>query len=630
MLIGAAGPAARDPGTLFRGRFAAEAGARWLGAHPAMAGVAPMGVPSLDAEERTASSRETGAWLAVLGHVYAEEGGTTGPEHAGLASRLLRLLDARGPQALAAIDGTFALAWFEPRARRLYLMRDAFGVEPLYYGETGASVLFGSSTRDLVATGLFPGGLSPQGLAEYLVYCYVPGDATLDRGVRQVPPGSFVVIDPEGGIVERRRWYHLSFARTEPRAEAEIAREYRDLLERAVVRRMADGSLGAFLSGGMDSSSIVTFASRHREEPVLTYSYRCAGRSFDESFYARSLALALGTRHTEVEYGEDRTELIREAVHEMDLPFSDIGLEIGTWLLGSAARRRVEVLFTGDGGDELWASHPVYAAQRLIRWYDRLPVPGVARRGLARLARSLPDSDRKRDLRVKIRRLLPPDGLPPSLGPFRWRAYYSAKALASVLTPETGRLVSEADPFRCVLEGYEGYDGPDDGVSPHLYNDYRTSSGYYFQRLRLLAHFGIEVRCPFYDRSLVEFGAAIPASRKLEGVERTKRLFRVAMEGILPDVINHRRDKLGHSIPFKNWLRRSGPLASLVGETLSREVVRSRGLFRPEVVSRMLEEHRTCRDNHSQRLWAMVVLELWLRAREGRALLAQQVGGVGA
>jgi asparagine synthase (glutamine-hydrolysing) len=158
------------------------------------------------------------------------------------------------------------------------------------------------------------------------------------------------------------------------------------------------------------------------------------------------------------------------------------------------------------------------------------------------------------------------------------------------------------------------YDGPDDGISSHLYNDYKTASSYYFSRLGLLRRFGIEPRLPFYDRALVEFGARIPARLKLEGIERTKRLFRVAMEGVLPDVICQRKEKLGHSIPLKSWLRSRGDVTNWIEALLAPEVVRRRGLFRPEAVQRMLDEHRRRRHNHSHRIWALAILEAWLQA----------------
>jgi asparagine synthase (glutamine-hydrolysing) len=587
-----------------------------LGNGPASASVFAWGVPALDAEERWAADPATGSWLALSGHVFmGPEAGRAAPR-AGAASRLLARLLARGPEAVADFEGTFALAWWDAGRGRLYLIRDAFGIEPLFFAEVAGDVIFASRVADLAASGLVPGGLSAQGLLEFLTWSYVPGDATLDRNVARVPAGSWLAAEPGRGVVERGRWYRLSFAEPFTGGEAEIGAGFRERLRQAVARRLGPTPTGAFVSGGMDSSSIVSLVRGLRQDALHTFSFRCSGQSFDESTYARALARELGTTHLEVEYGEEQALQKEQAVREMDVPLCDVGIVTASWLLGGAAGGRVPFVFTGDGGDEMWGSHPVYAAQRIVALYERLPVPRPLERAFRRAVAGLSDSSRKRDLRVKLKRILPPEELPRSLGPFRWRVTYAPEELATLLTPEAAALVRGADPYASVLEAYDGYDGPDDGLSPHLYNDYRTLSGFYFSRLRLLRRFGLEVRCPFYDRELVEYGARIPGRLKLEGLERTKRLYRAAMKGVLPDVIRERRDKLGHSVPLKNWLRGDGRLAARVAEVLAPDAIRRRGLFRPEAVARMLSEHRRMRENHSHRIWSLYVLEMWLRGRE--------------
>jgi len=579
--------------------------------------VRPWGVAGLDAEERIASEPATGSWLALSGHVWRDLASGVDRPLEKAAGALLARLEAKGIPALAEIEGTFALAWFDGRKRRLHLVRDRFGVEPLFYGLGRGGVLFGSRTRDLVAAGLLPGGLCPQGLSEFLTYCFIPGDATLDAQIRRVAPGHVVVLDTAGNVLERSRWYRLSFAGPAEHDERAIAERFRTLLEQAVVRRLEGSRPGALLCGGMDSSSVVTFARRHRQGPILSFAFRCGDQSFDESVYARELAEAMGTQHTEVEYGEEQAFEIERAVAEMDAPFCHVGINVGTWILGRAAEGRADFLLTGDGGDELWASHPAYATQRLLAPYERLPLPRGLDRGLHWISARLRDSNQTRDVRVALKRLLPHPELPRALGPFRWRCYYVPQELLDLLTSETVRKLAPANPFKSVLDAYEGYDGPDDGISPYLYNDYVTASSFCMNRLLLLRRFGVEARSPFYDTELVEYGTRIPASKKLEGVERRKRLFRQAMEGVLPDVINHRKDTLGQPVPMKRWLRGDGPLARRVAKILSPDSLRARGLFRPEPVQRLLEEHRAKRHDHSHRIWALYVLELWLRAREG-------------
>ncbi len=583
-----------------------------LGDARAFCEIAPWGVKTLDDEQRFAADAETGSWLALSGHVDA------GPEPIGpgdgAADRMLRQFLADGPEGAAKLDGTFFAVWWDAGRGRLFLLRDRFGIEPAFYEEHGRAFSFASRVRELTGAGA-GGSTSLQGLVEFLTWGYVPGDATLHEGIRRVPPGSWIAAEPGRGVVARGSWYRLSFAGARETDEPTIRERFRDLLERAVVRRIGPPPLGVFLSGGMDSSSVVTLARRHYDGPIRTFAFRCAGPSFDESYYARALAAELGAQHTEVEYAEADALRKEEAAAEMDVPFCDIGIVTASWLLADAAKGRVSCVLTGDGGDELWGSHPVYAAQRIVQPYDRAPVPRFLRRGLSALASRLPDSTRKRDWRVLLKRILPPQGLPPALGPFRWRAYFTPETLADLLTPETAAALRGYDAHASVLAAYDGYDGPDDGLSRHLYADYTTASSFYFSRLQLLRRFGVEARCPFYDRDLVEYGARIPARLKLEGVERTKRLFRESMRGVLPAVIADRKDKLGHSVPLKNWLRSNGALQRRVGELLSPERIRRRGLFRPEAVARLFDEHLRFRHNHSHRIWTLYVLEAWLSAR---------------
>ncbi len=591
----------------------------WLGGVRATAARSAWRVPGLDRGIRTVSDSATGSWLAFSGNplgldVPAGEAGDNP------ARQLLDAFSTTGWPSLRRLDGAFAIAWYDARADRLHLIRDRFGMEAMFYSQRGASLIFGSRLRDLRETGLVAGEISGQGLSEFLTFCFVPSVATLDDGVVRVPPGSLVTFDPERGTIAVERWYRLSFAHRPVTDEEEIRRSFRSLLEQATTRRLEPGTdPGIFLSGGMDSSSVATFARRHHAGSIRTYSFRCEGVSFDESPYARALSKELSTTHTEVLYSEKDAVLQRELIVQADVPFCNVGINVGTWLLGGATAHETPYVLTGDGGDEFWGSHPVYAMQRLAGYVDRMPVPMFAYRTLRRIFGQVRDSDRKGDLRAILKRILPPEDVPRAIGPYRWLTYFRPADFNNLLTPEGQALVRGHDPFRAIVDAYDGYDGPDDNLSPHLYNDYVTASGYYFSRLALLRAQGVEARCPFYDRDVVEFGARMPARLKLEGLKRTKRLFTESMEGILPDVINHRADKLGHSVPLKNWLRQPGPLLANVEETLSPNVLEARGLIRAEPVAKLLREHRERRQNHAHRIWALFTLELWLRARENRA-----------
>jgi asparagine synthase (glutamine-hydrolysing) len=562
----------------------------------------------------SATDAQTGSWLMVSGKALAVAAAAVMTRGEPLpAERLLVMLKDHGVRALDGIDGQFAIAWWDARAGVLRLIRDRFGMEPLCYWQHSRQIVFGSQARDVADHLPSRPGLSMQGVVEYLTYCFLPGNTTLFEGIMRVPGGALVEFSQATGATRIQHWYRLSFSGTVAPNEAEIANRYRDLLEASVVRRLSDERTGIFLSGGMDSSSAATFARKHLKGPISSFSFRCLGASFDESAFARQLAQELGTEHHEVDYGELQSLDAIEAIGAMDMPFCDIGIEVGTWLMSKAASSHVDYVLTGDGGDEIWASHPVYAAQRIMRWYDRMPVPRPLRAALVSACGLVRDSDQKRNLAVVLKRLLPEPSFPNDLMHYRWRMYYTADAMRELLSPSLSGAMDATSPFQSAMEAFEHYQGPDDGISSCLYSDYRTVSTFYFSRVLLARHFGLEVRMPFYDRDLVEFGAKIPVGLKLEGIERTKRLFRVAMEGILPDIINHRRDKMGHSVPFKNWLRDAGPLSEKVTETLTSQQFIDRGLFRPAAITRMLEEHRSRRHNHSHRIWTLFVLEHWFR-----------------
>jgi asparagine synthase (glutamine-hydrolysing) len=576
------------------------------------------GAVGLDADDLFASDPANGSWLYLSGNPTLRGPPLSPP--AGRTQVLLRELSSRGLQALSDLHGAFAIAWWDAGSRCLRLIRDRFGVEPFYYAERNGALEFASRIRDLPsvrANGFRP---SRQGILEFVTFCFLPDNATLDAGVWRVPPGGVVEFDLPRGTTRTTAWYRLSYRNTTQAGEQEIASEFKGLLEKSVVRQLTPGSPGAFLSGGMDSSSVVTFMTRHLQEQIQTFGFRCGGASFDESYYARALAEELGASHCEVTYDEVAARRITEAIEVMEVPFCDIGIEIGTWILASAAAGRIDYLLTGDGGDEFWASHPVYAAQKLVRFYDRAPIPRAVRSGIVNLTNLAHDTDRKRSPAVIIKRLLPSPDLDPALGPFRWRTYYTPKQLAGVLSPEFAPRAGEGrEIFRGVLAAYDGYDGPDDGISPHLYADYTTASSFYLSRLMLCRTFGFEVRLPFYDHPLVEFGATVPARLKLEGIERTKRLFRVAMDGTLPDVINRRGDKLGHSVPLKNWLRGSGELGNHVRRALTDPQAPVLEFMRRTELDRLYLEHESGRHNHSHRLWAAFVLNGWLQHRQRMA-----------
>jgi asparagine synthase (glutamine-hydrolysing) len=407
-----------------------------------------------------------------------------------------------------------------------------------------------------------------------------------------------------------RRYWHLSFQSDRAHPLNELCEEILDLTRDSIRRRAsASKALGIFLSGGMDSSSIAALTRDVYPGKLSTFSYRCRGRSFDESQYARLMAAHCDADHHEVVFEPAAVEHMASMAQHMDEPLCNAGITVATHLLAHAATGRVDTVLTGDGGDELFGGHPVYAADRIATVVDR--IPGVFRRALFRTLRRLPDTDRKLDMTVKLKRFAESAEYPRDLHTYRWRIQYGPEELQELLGP--GITTPDAELFGDVRQLMSEADGPDI-LSRSLYMDTVVEVGFYMRRMDLVRAHGVTPAFPMLDHRLFEFAARIPSQLKFRSASNTKYIQHLAMKGVLPDAIVHRKDKLGHSIPFKNWLRDEDAVKSFVLDALSSNGLGRRGLVDNAYVKRLWDAHQSHRQNHSHRLWSLTVLELWLRA----------------
>ena len=548
--------------------------------------------------------------LVLEGRIYdtGEARPADRPQVSG-AEALVSLHEKDPERFLDRVNGTFAFALWDDRRKRLVLGRDRLGAEPLFYIDDGRRLIFASSLRWLLASGWLRRDLDPDVLLQYLLYGYNPGASPIVRGVRTLPPAHVLTVDV--GETKLTRYWRLSFAEVRHRSEEEYRHEVLDLIEDAIrIRLSAAGPPGIFLSGGTDSSAIVSLASRMVSAPLATFSFRCEGRSYDESSYARFVADRYGTRHTEIDFHPGRLEAVHQAVEWMDEPFSDAGIEIATFLLGEAAAQgQIGWILSGEGGDELFAGHPVYVADKVAAVVDRFPRALV--HAASRTLQSIPDSDQKKDLRVKIKRFAYSLAFPPALLSHRWRVLYTLDELRALCTGDLLERCNLGARWDRMLEINAAADGRD-RLSRSLYSDYHTLVAFYLKRLGLLRAFSLENGTPLFDHRLVEYAATIPSNLKIRGLSETKYLYKRILRGVVPDEILHGRPKLGHGVPLKNWLRQDSRALSLLHDVLGGKAFLERGLFRKEAVAQLLDEHARKLHNHSHRLWALVVLERWL------------------
>ena len=325
------------------------------------------------------------------------------------------------------------------------------------------------------------------------------------------------------------------------------------------------------------------------------------------------MARHCGAEHHEVVFQPADVCRMESMVRLMDEPLCNAGITVATFLLGEAAQGKTRRVFSGDGGDELFGGHPVYAADRIAATFDR--VPAVIRSPILGLLGTLPDSDQKLSLTVKLKRFAESVQYPKELGTYRWRIQYGPTELNSLL--HNGARSRGHDPqlFQDVLGLIEEADGPDI-LSRSLYVDSMTEVGFYLRRMDLIRGFDITPTFPLLDHRLFEYAANIPSNLKFRDASNTKYIQHRAMEGVLPDEIVNRKDKLGHSIPFKNWLRDDATLKSFVHDTLSSSGLGASGIVDNAYVQRLWDDHQRYRQNNSHRLWSLTVLELWLRANK--------------
>jgi asparagine synthase (glutamine-hydrolysing) len=575
----------------------------------------PSGIETLDEPDQPFYNSDRQIVVLFEGKVYnASElknnlGSDARLQTSGSGEILAYLYDRNPNRFLDSVNGKFVFALWDERAQRLILGRDRLGIQPLFYCDNGEQLMFSSSLRSLMATGWIQKQLNYDVALEYLLYCYNPSDQTLLQNVYKLPAGHLLSVDCTGTALNR--YWQLSFANPYVKTEAQYCEEIPALIQDAVQIRMDRDRLpGVLLSGGIDSSTMVSLTSRLSSDPVSTFSFRCQGRSYDESRYARLVAQQYGTHHTEVSYQSHDLHRIAKAVQAMDEPLCDIGIEIGTFILGQAAQGQVSYVFSGEGGDELFGGHPVYIADKVATVIDRIP-PAIVN-PIAQLLQHLPDSDQKKNLQVKLKRFAYSLSFPTDLLSHRWRVYYKPQEFSQLCTSDFLSACHLDRIFDSMLKHTQDTDGLD-CLSRSLYSDYWTLVSFYLRRLELLQAFGIENRLPLLDHRLVEYAAKIPSHLKIRGFSDIKYIYKQALVGLLPDEILFNRPKLGHSVPMKNWMREDALIQTWMEEILCKSTIESRGLFNADFIKRSLDEHLRKTHNHSHRLWSLLVLELWIR-----------------
>jgi asparagine synthase (glutamine-hydrolysing) len=541
--------------------------------------------------------RDLRAELAARGHRFATDHSDT--------EALVHLYEEHGPDFARHLRGMFAVAVWDARARRLVLARDRLGIKPLFYAVTDTGLVFGSEIKALLAAGL-PRSLDPAALHDYLTFDFVPGPRTMFAGIRKLPAGHLLTWDAAAGV-EVRRWWSFPpqgevppEARDVPTATAALRARLEDAVRATMV---SDVPVGAFLSGGIDSSVVVALMRRVADGPVRTFAVGFREKSYDETPYARIVADACGTEHHELVVEPHVEDVIHRLVEAFDEPFGDSSA-VATWYVAEAAARHVKVMLSGDGGDELFGGYVIYQADRLAGLYRRLPAV-LGARALPALAGLIPASDAKMSWDLKVQRFVRHARLDPAGAHGAWRLIFTEDMKRQLYAQPPADPHDPLDHLRAAFDAYPGTDllnrfmVADAQVS--LVDDMLTKVD-----RTSMAH-SLEVRVPLLDHELVEWVSRLPSSLKVRRLT-LKYLFREVARDLLPPEIA-RRPKAGFHVPVPAWLKHE--LRPLVDEVLGEATVRRQGVFDPAYVRTLVDAHQSGRENLSRNLWGLLMFGLW-------------------
>lgn len=531
--------------------------------------------------------------LQALGHIFKTHSDTEAIVHA---------YEEFGPKCVEHLRGMFSFAIWDAKSRTLFVARDRVGKKPLYYATTpDGTFVFGSELKSLLEHPDVQRELDPSALDAYLTLGYVPDPLSIFRNINKLPPGHYLTFS-EAGLKVTRYW-DFRFEPDTKRSEEDYLAELRELLDESVrLRLISDVPLGAFLSGGIDSSTVVAMMARHMGQPVKTFSIGFHEDSFNELKYARLTAQKFGTDHHEFFVTPDICSIVDELVWHFDEPFADSSA-IPTYMVSKLARDHVTVVLSGDGGDELFAGYTRYVVDRKREGFARLPKP--LRESVMRpLSQRLPHATWGRNYLHNV-------SLDPISRYLDSVSVFTSLNRNSLYSADFKSRLGSTSYVSTLFNDLVNQVGTGESLDQLLYLDSKTYlPGDILTKVdRMSMAVSLEARAPLLDHKLIDFVTGIPAGLKLSGFE-TKYLLKKAVKDLVPSEILN-RPKQGFGVPIQEWINQQ--LRSRVRETLTEPRSRQRGYLNVQYIDVLLDEHERGRRDHSMGLWALFMLELWHR-----------------
>lgn len=542
--------------------------------------------------------------LEARGHVFRTQSDTEAIIHA---------YEEYGRQCLNRLRGMFAFAIWNSRTRTLFLARDRVGKKPLYYFADKERFLFASEIKALLVDDAVPREPDPAAIDHFLALQYIPSPLSAFRGVKKLPPAHWLEV--REGQLETGRYWKLRYSPKRKISVSDAIAELRWRFAEAVrLRLISDVPLGAFLSGGVDSSAVVAAMAGETDQPVRTFSVGFAEASFDERAFARQVAERYGTTHTELVVDTQVKDLLPRLVWHYDEPIGDASA-VPSYAIAEVTRQYVTVVLNGDGGDENFAGYDWYMMDRFAHRGEAVPL--ALRRGFHALMQGLPHGWRQYAPVRKVARLAEVLALPPAQRYAQWVSHFGPEQRQSLYASDFKAFLNGSCPeasFERVFSQSDAEDWTDTvlGADVELYlpDDLLVKID-----RATMAH-SLEARSPFLDHVFMEFAASLPAEFKLSGMKK-KHILKAALRGVVPDAVLD-RPKMGFSAPVAHWLRHE--LREMIHDLLLSPRALQRGYFAPPVISTLLHEHCSGQADHAAGLWDLLMLELWHREFVDRAV----------
>lgn len=505
-----------------------------------------------------------------------------------------------GTDCVKKLNGMFAFAIWDSQKKSLFLARDRIGIKPLYYSEVDGRLIFGSEIKAILKYPGFDKTIDKKALSNYLTYNYVPSPATIFENTKKLKPGHILV--RENGSVQVSSYWDVKSISDTNLSRPIMLDQIVDKLQQSVKDRLiSDVPLGAFLSGGIDSSIIVALMSKVSKEPVKTFSIGFEESSFNELKYASIIAEKFNTDHHEFVVEADAVELLPKLIYHFDEPFADSSA-MPTFLVSEMARKHVKVCLSGDGGDETFCGYDRYAACKVARYYRF--VPGFVRGPLAWSINKFPISYANKSFAKMSKRFVNAADMEPERGYYDWVTIFHDEEKANLCKEHP------PDSFEQLKQYYDRFES-NDFVGKTMYVDIKTYlvDDILVKTDRTSMANSLEVRVPFLDHDVVEFSSRIPSQMKMNGIG-LKHLLKKSFRNLLPkEIIN--RKKQGFGVPLGFWFR--GKLAYLIDDfLLSKDTITAR-YFNQDYIEKIVKQHNQNVMDHAHKLWALLFFELWHR-----------------